>query len=153
MANTYSQIYVHVVFAVQGRQSLIKTEWKEELYKYIAGIISNHEQKLIAIGGIEDHIHILIGLKPNCELSKLMGEIKANSSRFINNKKFVKGKFYWQEGFGAFSYSRSQLDDVIGYIENQPAHHAKQTFSDEYETLLRKFDVEYDKRYLFEAAE
>src|SRR3954451_23323311 len=113
MANTFSQIYIQVVFAVQGRQNLISSEWKEELYKYITGIVTNHGQKLIAIGGVADHIHILIGFKPNFEISKLVQEIKANSSRFINKKQFVRGRFSWQEGFGAFSYSRSQLDTVI----------------------------------------
>ncbi len=128
MANTFSQIYIQVVFAVQGRQNLIASEWKEELYKYITGIITNHGQKLIAVGGVSDHIHILIGFKPNFEISKLVQEIKANSSRFINKKQFVKGKFSWQEGFGAFSYSRSQLDAVVRYIENQEKHHAKKSF-------------------------
>jgi putative transposase len=150
MANTYSQIYIQTVFAVQGRQSLIKSEWKEELYKYISGIVSNHEQKLLAIGGIENHIHILIGLKANCEISKLVQEIKANSSRFINKRQFVKGKFSWQEGFGAFSYSRSQLDVVIKYIQNQERHHAKKSFKQEYLEFLEYFAVEYDEKYLFD---
>jgi REP element-mobilizing transposase RayT len=119
MANTYSQIYIQVVFAVGGREDLIKFEWKDELYKYITGIIKNHGQKLIAIGGVENHVHILLGIKPNIALSDLVREIKANSSRFINEKKFVRGKFAWQEGFGAFSYSHSQLGDVIRYIQNQ----------------------------------
>lgn len=105
MANTYSQIYIQVVFAVHGRESLIAEEWKEELYKYIAGIVRNHEQKLIAIGGVADHIHILLGIKPSIALSDLVKEIKANSSRFVNERRFTKRKFYWQEGFGAFSYS------------------------------------------------
>jgi putative transposase len=148
MANTYSQIYIQTVFAVQGRQSLIKSEWKEELYKYITGIVTNHDQKLLAIGGIENHIHILIGLKPNCEISKLVQEIKANSSRFINKRQFVKGKFSWQEGFGVFS--RSQLDVVIKYIENQEKHHAKKSFKQEYLDFLKNFEVEFDEKYLFD---
>jgi REP element-mobilizing transposase RayT len=150
MANTYSQIYIQVVFAVQGRQSLISSEWKEDLYKYITGIITNHEQKLIAIGGVSDHIHILIGLKPNFEISKLVQEIKANSSRFINKRQFVRGKFSWQEGFGAFSYSRSQLDVVIRYIENQEKHHANKSFKKEFTEFLEYFEIEYDEKYLFE---
>src|SRR5688572_22356538 len=107
MANTYSQIYIQVVFAVRGRENLISFDWREDLYRYITGIVTNLDQKLIAIGGVADHVHILIGIRPNCELSKLVQEIKANSSRWINRNRFVKGKFFWQEGFGAFSYSRS----------------------------------------------
>jgi putative transposase len=150
MANTYSQIYIQVVFAVQGRQSLISSVWKEELYKYITGIITNHGQKLIAIGGVSDHIHILIGFKPNFEISKLVQEIKANSSRFINKRQFVHGKFSWQEGFGAFSYSRSQLDVVIRYIENQEKHHSNKSFKKEFTEFLEHFEIEYDEKYLFE---
>ncbi len=150
MANTYSQIYVQVVFAVHGRDNLIKSEWRDELYKYITGIVKNHEQKLIVIGGISNHIHILLGIKPNIALSDLVREIKANSSRFINERKFVRGKFYWQEGFGAFSYSHSQLDAVIRYIENQETHHAEKSFKDEYKGFLRNFRVEHDEKYLFE---
>ncbi len=150
MANTYSQIYIQVVFAVQGQENLIKNEWRDELYKYITGIIKNHEQKLIVIGGISNHIHILLGIKPNVALSDLVREIKANSSRFVNERKFVKGKFYWQEGFGAFSYSHSQLDTVIRYIENQEIHHAQKSFKDEYKGFLKNFRVEHDEKYLFE---
>ncbi len=150
MANTYSQIYIQVVFAVQGRENLIKSEWKEELYKYITGIITNHGQKLIAIGGVSDHIHLLIGFNANCEVSKLVQEIKANSSRFVNKKQFVRGRFSWQEGFGAFSYSRSQLDAVIKYIENQEAHHVKKSFKREFISFLQHFDIDYDEKYLFE---
>lgn len=149
MANTFSQIYIQIVFAVHGRQNLIGSEWREELYKYITGIVKNHEQKLIAIGGVSDHIHILIGFKPNFEISKLVQEIKANSSRFINKKQFVRGRFSWQEGFGAFSYSRSQLDTVIRYIENQERHHTKKSFKKEFIEFLEHFEVEYDEKYLF----
>lgn len=150
MANTYSQIYIQAVFAVQGRENSIKIQWREELYKYITGIITNHDQKLLAIGGIENHIHILIGLKPNCEISKLIQEVKANSSKFVNQKRFVRGKFSWQEGFGAFSYSRSQLDTVVKYIQNQEKHHAKKSFKDEYIEFLKNFDIDYDEKYLFD---
>jgi len=150
MANTYSQIYIQVVFAVQGRENLIKCEWRDELHKYITGIVKNHEQKLIIIGGISNHIHILLGIKPNIALSDLVREIKANSSRFVNERKFVKGKFYWQEGFGAFSYSHSQLDAVIRYIENQEEHPAQKSFKDEYKGFLKNFRVEDDEKYLFE---
>lgn len=150
MANTFSQIYIQVIFAVQDRQSLIGSAWREELYKYITGIITNHGQKLIAIGGVSDHIHILIGLKPNCEISKLVQEIKANSSRFVNAKQFLKGKFHWQEGFGAFSYSRSQLDNVVKYIQNQEKHYANKSFKNEFIGFLEHFEIEYDEKYLFE---
>jgi len=150
MANTYSQIYIQVVFAVHGRENLIGIGWRDELYKYITGIVKKHEQKLIAIGGISDHIHILLGIKPNIALSDLVRDIKANSSRFINERKFVKGKFYWQDGFGAFSYSHSQLDTIIRYIENQEMHHSKKSFKDEYKSFLNNFRVEYNDKYLFE---
>jgi putative transposase len=129
---------------------LIEKKWKDELYKYITGTVKNKGQKLIAIGGIENHIHILAGLKPNIALSDLVKEIKANSSRFINEKKLVKGKFSWQEGFGAFSYSHSQLNDVIRYIQNQEKHHKTNNFKDEYLKFLRKYEVDFDERYLFD---
>ena len=150
MANTYSQIYIQIVFAVAGRINLIEKNWRNELYKYITGIIKNHDQKLIAIGGIENHIHILIGLKPNIALSDLVRDIKANSSRFINERRFVKGKFSWQEGFGAFSYSHSQLDNVIRYIQNQEEHHKTNDFKDEYLKFLKNYEVDFDEKYLFD---
>lgn len=150
MANTYSQIYIQVVFAVAGREHLIGSGWKDELYKYITGIVRNHEQKLIAIGGVENHIHILLGIKPSIALSDLVREIKANSSRFVNEKRFVRGKFSWQEGFGAFSYSHSQLDDVIHYIQNQEEHHKRTNFKDEYLKFLKKYKIDFDEHYLFE---
>ncbi len=149
MANTYTQIYIQVVFAVQGRLNLIKKDNKEELHKYITGIIRNKKQKLIAINSMPDHSHIFIGMKPNTALSDLVRDIKNNSSTFINEKKWVKGKFNWQEGFGAFSYSHSQIDAVVKYIQNQEDHHAKKTFKEEYLELLRKFHVEFDEKYLF----
>ncbi|MGQ0542632.1 MAG: IS200/IS605 family transposase, partial [Blastocatellia bacterium] len=128
MANTYSQIYIQIVFAVSGRENLVAKEWKAELYKYITGIVTNHGQKLLAINGVADHIHILLNIKPNIALSELVRDIKANSSRWINEKKLVKGKFQWQEGFGAFSYSVSQLDVVIRYIHRQEEHHKEVSF-------------------------
>lgn len=149
MANTYTQIYLHVVFAVEGRQSLIAPEHNDELQKYITGIVSGQKQKLIAINNMPDHLHMLVGLKPDMALSDLVRDIKANSSRFIREKHWVPGRFSWQEGFGAFSYSRSQLGTVIRYIENQQKHHAKKSFLDEYTALLEKFGVEYDQRYIF----
>ncbi|HNR48314.1 MAG TPA: IS200/IS605 family transposase [Bacteroidia bacterium] len=150
MANTYTQIYLQIVFSVKGRENLIKKKWKEELYKYICGIVNGKEQKVYAIGGVGDHIHILVSIKPNIALSDLIRDIKANSSKWINEKGFVLGKFQWQEGFGAFSYAQSQLDAVIAYINNQEQHHLVKTFKDEYLELLQKFNVEYNEKYLFE---
>ena len=150
MANTYSQIYIQVVFAVKGRQNLISKDWKDELYKYITGICTNNQQKLIAINGVADHIHILIGLKPAMALSDLIREIKTSSSKFISEKGWIKGNFNWQEGYGAFSYAHSQLDSVIAYIQNQEIHHQTKTFKEEYLAFLDKFDVSFEERYLFE---
>jgi len=150
MANTYSQIYIQIVFAVQGRQSLIHADHKEEIQKYIAGIIRKQNQKLIAIGGMPDHLHALIGMKPGIALSDLVRDVKSDSSVFINSKRWVRGKFNWQEGFGAFSYGRSQLDSVAKYIENQEEHHSRRTFKDPYLSLLKRFKVDYDDRYLFQ---
>lgn len=149
MANTYTQIYIHVVFAVQERACTIKKEWKEELFKYISGIMKNQGVKLLAIGGVEDHVHILFALNPKIALSDLIRDVKANSSKFINEKGFVRGRFYWQEGFGAFSYSRSQINKVAKYIWNQEEHHNSKSFKDEYSELLSKFEVDFDEKYLF----
>ncbi len=150
MANTYTQIYIHIVFAVQGRQNLIPKEHKEELHKYITGIVQNKGQKLIAINSMPDHVHIFIGMKPAVALSDLVRDIKNNSSTFINEKKWVRGKFIWQKGFGAFSYGHSQIDTVVKYIQNQEEHHEKKTFREEYLEMLKKFEVEYNEKYLFE---
>ena len=150
MANTYTQIYIMVVFGVHRRQKLIRNEIESEIYKYITGIIQNKEQKILQINGMPDHIHILITLKPNCSLSDLVRDIKSNSSKFINEKKLFLGKFQWQVGFGAFSYSHSQIDDVINYIKNQKEHHKKISFKEEYKKLLESFGIDYDERYIFE---
>jgi REP element-mobilizing transposase RayT len=146
--STYSQIYIHVIFAVRSRESLIQPQWEERLYKYITGIVKNKEQKMLAIKGISDHIHFLIGMKPSCCLSDLVREIKKSSNDFIKENRFTKFKFNWQEGFGAFSYSHSQLNNVIHYIMNQKDHHKKSTFREEYIGFLKKFHVEYDERYI-----
>lgn len=148
--STYSQIYIQVVFAVKNRQALISDDWEEELYKYITGIVQNKEQKMLAINGIPDHIHIFIGMKPSCCLSDLVREIKKATNSFINEKNFTKFKFEWQEGYGAFSYSHSSLDNVIGYIRNQKEHHKKRSFKEEYIDFLDKFNVEYKNEYLFQ---
>lgn len=150
MANTYSQIYIHIVFAVKGRQNLIRVEIREELHKYITGIVTNRDQKLLSIFCMPDHSHLLIGLKPSISISDLVRDIKAGSSKFINDKKLIKGKFSWQEGFGVFSYSRSQIDTVIKYIQNQEKHHNKKSFKEEYIELFERFAIEYDEKYLFE---
>ncbi len=150
MPGTFSQIYIQVVFAVKGRQSLIQPQWEEQLYKYITGIVQNKEQKMLAINGMPDHIHFFIGMKPSCCLSDLIREIKKASNEFINDRKFTAQKFHWQEGYGAFSYSHSGLDNVIAYIKNQKEHHKKTTFRDEYQDFLVKFNVEHKPEYLFE---
>lgn len=146
--NTFTQIYIHIVFTVKQRQKLINPAWKDELYKYICGIANAHHHKIYAIGGMPDHIHILISIRPSSAISDIVREIKANSSRWINEKNFIKGTFQWQEGYGAFSYSQSQLPTVIAYINNQESHHATKTFKEEFTELLEKFAIEYDEKYL-----
>ena len=149
MANTFSQIYIQTVFAVENRQSLITPAFKEDLYKYITGIVRNQGQKLIAINGVADHVHLLIGLKPAMALADLVRDIKSDSTTYINEQRFVHGRFNWQEGYGAFSYGHSQLDRIIRYIQNQEAHHQKRSFKTEYMTLLRKFDIAFEEKYVF----
>lgn len=153
MANTYSQIYIQLVFAVKGRENLVKESFREELEKYICGIVNGKNQKPLAIYCMPDHTHLLVGLKPNLSVSDLVRDVKNNSSGFVNEKKILKTKFHWQEGYGAFSYSKSQLDNVIKYIANQPEHHKKKSFREEYLDFLQKFEVEYDEKYLFEWVE
>ncbi|WP_018344735.1 IS200/IS605 family transposase [Cytophaga aurantiaca] len=148
MPNTFSQIYIQVVFAVKGRECQVQHSWEEKLYKYIAGVVQNH--KLIAINGMPDHIHFLIGMKPTCCLSDLIREIKKASNAYIKDNKLSPYKFQWQEGFGAFSYSHSSLDNVIHYIMNQKQHHTNKTFKQEYEEFLTKFNIEFKSEYLFE---
>jgi len=150
MADTYSQIYIQIVFAVKNRNALINPEWEEQIYKYIAGIIKNKNQKLIAINGTSNHIHIFIGMKPTCCLSDLVREIKKSSNQFIQEKKFTPFKFDWQSGYGAFSYNHSQLGNVCKYILNQKEHHMKKTFKDEYLEFLKDFQIDYKEEYLFE---
>ncbi|HEV8592414.1 MAG TPA: IS200/IS605 family transposase [Pyrinomonadaceae bacterium] len=150
MSDTFSQIYIQIVFAVRNRDSLIQPDWDEQLYKYITGIVQNKGQKILAIGGVQDHIHFLIGMRPTCCLSDLVREVKKSSNEFIRRNGFTKFNFSWQEGFGAFSYGHSQLDDVIKYIRTQKDRHAKKPFKDEYLSLLKKFEVEFDEQYLFE---
>jgi putative transposase len=150
MPNTYSQLYIQLVFAVKGRQSLIPKHNREELHKFITGIIQNRDHKLLSIFAMPDHIHIFIGLKPHQSISDLVRDVKSGSSKFINNNKWTIGKFNWQEGYGAFSYSKSQIDNVVNYILNQEEHHKTKTFKEEYIEFLEKFEIEYNEKYLFE---
>jgi putative transposase len=150
MAGTFSQIYIQIVFAVKGRENLISKNWHEELNKYIAGIIRAKEQKPIIVNGMPDHIHAFVGLRPSMAISDLVRDIKNNSSNFINDKKFVKGKFSWQEGYGSFSYSHKDIETVYNYILNQEEHHKRKTFKEEYLEFLKEFEVTFDERYLFE---
>jgi REP element-mobilizing transposase RayT len=149
MAGTYSQVYIQIVFAVQGRQNLLQKEWREEVFKYMSGIIKNKGQKPMIVNGVEDHVHVFVGLKPSMALSDLVRDVKNNSCNFINDQKWIRGKFCWQEGYGAFSYSHSQIRYVYDYILNQERHHAKQNFQAEYLDFLKKFEIEHDAKYLF----
>lgn len=153
MANTYTQIHIQTVFAVQNRQSLILGQWKEELYKYITGIIQNYDHKVLQINGMPDHIHILFGMRPTQSLSDLMKFVKQDSSKWINQKGFVNRKFSLQAGYGAFSYSKSDVQNVINYIKNQEAHHKTKTFTEEYLQLLKDFEIDFDNRYIFHPIE
>lgn len=150
MANTFTQLYVQFVFAVKGRENLIKENFREELEKVISGLSTSLKCKTIAIYCNPDHTHLFVSMHPTHAPSKLMEQIKSGSSKWINEKKFVQGKFLWQDGYGAFSYSKSQIDNVVKYILNQPEHHKKKSFRDEYMLLLKKFDIAYDEKYLFE---
>ena len=150
MPGTYSKIYIHIVFAVKGRTNLIGSQWKDELYGYISGIVKNKGHKSIIVNGANDHIHLFVGLNPSNSVSDLVRDVKNNSSNFINNKRFVAGKFSWQEGYGAFSYAESQVEQVYQYVLNQEQHHQKRSFKEEYLDFLSKFEIDYDERYLFD---
>ena len=147
--NTYTQIYIQIVFAVMRRENLIPAQHREELHKYITGILKNHDQKMISIFAMPDHVHIFAGFRPSISISDLVKHVKAGSSAFINEKSWMRQRFNWQEGFGAFSYSHSQIGNVATYIQNQEAHHKKETFRVEYERLLKEFGVDYKPEYLF----
>jgi len=153
MPNTYTQIHIQCVFAVKFRASVIQPSWKETLHKYITGIVQNHGHKMISIHSMPDHLHMFFGFRPNQSLSDLMRLVKSDSSEWINNKKLTPSVFRWQEGYGAFSYSRSQIKAVSEYIENQEEHHRKRTFLEEYKLFLDQFEVEYDKQYIFKPLE
>ncbi len=148
MPNTFTQIYLHIVFAVQNRVSLIHPDWKDELYKYITGIVKNNGHKLIAINGMPNHLHVAIGYKPHQLIPDLLQDIKGSSSKWINEKRFVGGKFNWQSGYGAFSFSHSHIDVVAKYINHQEQHHKRKTFREEYIQLLEKYDVSFNEKYI-----
>jgi putative transposase len=150
MPNTYTQMYLQIIFAVQGRENVIKEKFRDELEKYMCGIIANNKSKPLAIYCNPDHTHVLIGLHPTISVSTLTGDVKAGSSKWINERRLVSGKFNWQDGYGAFTYSKSQIDDVTKYILNQPEHHKKKTFKEEYLSILKKLEIKYDETYLFE---
>ena len=149
MANTYTQIHIQAVFAVQNRHCLIQKEWEDELYKFITAIIQNYDHKLLQINGMPDHLHVFFGLRPTQSISNLMQKVKGDSSKWINEKGVLRHRFSWQEGYGAFSYAKSQVPSVIRYIQNQEQHHKEETFMEEYTKLLNAFGIEYDERYIF----
>lgn len=150
MPNTFSQIYIQYIFAVNGRHSLLDKSWRLEVFKYMSGIITAKSQKPMIVNGVENHVHILVSLNPDVIISDLARDIKNNSSKFINEQGFLKNKFSWQEGYGAFSYSHSQRKNVYQYILNQEDYHQKISFKEEYLDLLKQFEIEYDEKYLFD---
>ena len=153
MANTYTQLHIQTVFAVQGRQSLIQPNWKDELYKYITGIVQNNGHKVLQINGMPDHVHLLFGMRPTQTLSDLMKQVKQDSSKWINKNRLVNGRFSWQAGYGAFSYSKSELPKIINYIKDQEEHHRQVSFRDEYLSLLNDFGIDFDTRFVFKPIE
>ncbi len=150
MANTFSQIYLQFVFAVKGRQSLIHKDHKTELHKYMTALVQARKAKMLAIHCMPDHTHLFVGFKPSVLISDFVKEIKVESNEFIVNKKWIKGRFNWQDGYGVFSYGHSQIDRVCKYIFDQEAHHRKKTFREEYNEFLKKFAIPFEERYLFE---
>ncbi|MFZ4544995.1 MAG: IS200/IS605 family transposase [Saprospiraceae bacterium] len=150
MKGTYSQIYVQFVFAIKGHDNCLQKTFRDQVFKYMSSIITAKGQKSIIVNGVEDHVHLFVGLEPSIAISDLVRDVKNNTSKFINEKSFVKSKFSWQEGYGAFSYSQSHIDRVYKYILNQEAVHKKQTFKEEYLDFLKKFEVQYDEKYLFD---
>ena len=150
MGDTYTQLYIQLVFAVRGRKSFIQYSWDEELYKYITTVVQKDKHKMLAVNGMPDHIHLLVGLNPAISISNLVQDVKRASNTWINEKGFVNDKFSWQDGYGAFSYGKSQVDQVCKYVLNQKEHHKKQTFKTEYMSLLKLFEIEFKDEYLFE---
>jgi putative transposase len=150
MSNTYTQIHLHFIYAPKFRASLIQSDWETELYKYITGIVQMNKHKMVSINGMPDHIHMLIGFRPTQSISDFMQSVKSGSSRYINDNRLCNRRFEWQSGYGAFSHSRSQINNVIDYIENQKSHHMRNSFLDEYRLLLSDFGVDYNEKYIFE---
>ena len=150
MPDTYTQIHIHCVFAVKYRKSVIAADWKDRLYKYITGIVQNHGHKLLAINGMPDHVHLFFGMRPVQSLSDLMRLVKGESSEWINNERLSSSLFRWQEGYGAFSYTKKEIPVVCNYIHCQEEHHKKESFLEEYELLLNEFGIKYKKEYLFQ---
>ncbi len=153
MANTFTQLYIHFVFAPKYRAALLQPNWDERLRMYITGITQKNGHKMFAINNMPDHLHLLVGLNPAQSISDLMRVVKGESSEWVNHEKLTDRKFYWQEGYGAFSYSKSQIDTVVKYITNQQEHHKQTTFLDEYKKLLQLFEVEFDERNIFKLPE
>lgn len=153
MPNTYTQIHIQFVFAVKYRAALIGAEWEDNLQKYITGIFQNNNHKMIQINNMPDHIHILVGIRPHQSISSLIQNVKTESSKWINDKGLSKSKFSWQEGYGAFSYSKSDLPNVIQYIHNQKEHHKKESFLSEYAKFLKDFEIEFEDKYIFKEPE
>ena len=150
MANTYTQLYIHFVFAVKFRQALIQPQWEERMHKYITGIVHSNHHKLLAINSVPDHIHMFIGLDPKQSISELMRLVKGDSSEFVNKQALTVSKFQWQDGYGAFSNSRSQINEVVNYIKMQKQHHQKKTFKEEYLKMLKDYEFDYDEKYIFQ---
>ncbi len=153
MPNTYTQIHIQFVFAVKYRGALIDGEWKERLHQYITGIFQQQKHKMLQINTMPDHIHIFIGMRPHQSISTIMQIIKSESTKWINDEKLCSRQFAWQEGYGAFSYAKSQINDVIRYIQNQEIHHRKETFLEEYKKFLTAFEIEWDEQYIFKEPE
>jgi len=153
MSNTFSQIYLQFVFAVKGRQNLVPRQHKEELHKYITALVRNRQAKMLAVHCMPDHIHLFVGFKPSVLISDFVKEIKVESNEFITNKRWIRDKFRWQEGYGVFSYSHSHIDRVIEYVLNQEHHHRKTTFRNEYHELLERFQIPFEEKYLFDFIE
>lgn len=150
MSDTFSQIYIQIVFAVKHRQSLIHPEWEEDLRKYTTGIVQKKGHKMLAIGNMSDHVHLFIQLKPDMSVSELVREIKKSSTNWVNQSRLTKSKFQWQEGYGAFSYSKEDISAICNYVEHQKEHHRKISFKEEYVGLLNEFCIEYKEEYLFD---
>jgi REP element-mobilizing transposase RayT len=148
--STYSNLYIQIIFAVKGRQSLISPTWEDELFKYITGIVQKKGHKMLAINGVPDHIHFFIGMNPSCTISDLVREVKKCSNEFVKQNNLTNDNFSWQDGYGAFSYGKSDIDRVVKYIMNQKEHHKKQSFKEEFLLFLQKYQIEYDEKYLFE---